>query len=263
MPEKVAVVTGASSGIGASLARQLSAKGYGLVLAARRERELGTVARQSGANALAVVMDLTRRSNVEHLREVALKEFGHVDVWVNNAGRGINKPVMDLTDGEFDEIVNVVLRSVLYGMQTIIPHFKARQKGHLINVSSALGRVPLLPHRSIYSASQSAVNSLTSNLRMDLKADDPGIHVSTVMPGAVDTDFHRIAGPGLPVRAGGFIGPTRVESADEVAAKIISLLDNPVAELYTSPTHLEMVERYFHDVGAFEQSSTQRPVARP
>ena len=74
MPEKVAVVTGARSGIGASLARQLSAKDYGLVLAARRERELGTVARQSGANALAVVMDMTRRSNVQHLRDVALKE---------------------------------------------------------------------------------------------------------------------------------------------------------------------------------------------
>lgn len=153
--------------------------------------------------------------------------------------------MMELTDGEFDEIVNVVLRSVLYGMQTIIPHFKERQKGHLINVSSVLGRVPFLPYRSIYSASKSAVNSLTSNLRMDLKADYPGIHFSTVMPGAVDTDFHRIAGPGLPVRAGGFIGPTRVESADEVAAKIVPLLDNPVAELYTSPTHHEMVERYF------------------
>src|SRR2546430_6930770 len=189
MNEKVTVITGASSGIGEALAKQLGAKGHRLVLGARRENELKRVAGGIGSNAIPVTTDVTRRKDVEHLREVALERFGHVDVWVNNAGRGITKSVMELTDQEFDEIVAVVLKSVFYGMQTIVPHFQERGQGHLINVSSCLGRVPLIPYRSIYSAMKSAVNVLTANLRVDLKAKYPGIHVSTVMPGVVDTDF--------------------------------------------------------------------------
>ncbi len=84
---------------------------------------------------------------------------------------------------------------------------------------------------------------------MDLRSKYPGIHVSTLMPGIVDTDFHKIAGPGLSVRAGGNLGPTRVESAEEVAGKILSLLDNPQPELYTSPSQADLVKQYFEDVG--------------
>src|SRR6266540_2564110 len=253
MPETVTVITGASSGIGAALARQLGARKDKLVLAARRREELRIVSTQTGAEALCVVTDVTRRGDMEHLRDTALEEYGHVDIWVNNAGRGIMRQVMELTDREFDEIVEVVLKSVFYGMQAIIPHFQERGRGHLINVSSFLGRVPLVPYRSIYSASKSAVNTLTACLRMDLKEKFPGIHVSTVMPGIVDTDFHKIAGPGLPVRAGGNLGPTRVESAEEVAGKIVSLLGNPLPELYTSSSQTEVVKRYFEDVGRFEE----------
>ncbi len=124
MPETVAVITGASSGIGAALARQLGSRKHKLVLAARRLEELKLVSRQAGTEALCVVTDVTHRSDVEHLRDLALEKYGHVDVWVNNAGRGITKKVMELTDREFDEIVEVVLKSVFYGMQAIIPHFQ-------------------------------------------------------------------------------------------------------------------------------------------
>lgn len=258
MPEPVTVITGASSGIGAALARQLGSRKHQLVLAARRGDELKLVASQTGVDPLCVITDVTRRRDVEHLRDLALAKYGHVDVWVNNAGRGITRSVMELSDQEFDDIVTVVLKSVFYGMQTIIPHFQERGRGHLINISSFLGRVPLLPYRSIYSASKSAVNTLTACLRMDLKAKYSGIHVSTVMPGIVDTDFHKIAGPGLSVRAGGNIGRTRVESADEVAAKIVSLLDKPVPELYTTPSQAELVKQYFENVELFEDRMTGR-----
>src|SRR5947207_9635221 len=170
MTNEVAVITGASSGIGAALAKQLGSKGHQLVLAARREKELKEVAKQAGTRALVVPTDVTRRADVEDLRSRALKEYGHVDVWVNNAGRGITKSVLDLTDQDVDEITSVVLKSVLYGMQAIIPHFQERGRGHLINVSSLLGRVPLVSHRSIYSAAKSGVNVITANARMDLKA---------------------------------------------------------------------------------------------
>src|SRR6266446_2126727 len=129
MTNEVTVITGASSGIGAALAKQLGSKGHQLVLAARREKELKEVAKQAGTIALVVPTDVTRRVDVEDLRSQALKQYGHVDVWVNNAGRGITKSVLDLTDQDVDEITSVVLKSVLYGMQAIIPHFQERGRG--------------------------------------------------------------------------------------------------------------------------------------
>jgi NADP-dependent 3-hydroxy acid dehydrogenase YdfG len=104
---KVIVITGASSGIGAALAERLGGQGHRLALAARREEELTKVAERSGAGALAVVTDVKRRQDVEALRDRALAAFGQVDVWINNAGRGIGKRVLDLTDEDFDEMFTV------------------------------------------------------------------------------------------------------------------------------------------------------------
>src|SRR2546428_9672218 len=258
MTGRVTVITGASSGIGAALARRLGEKGHGLVLAARREGELNQVASHVKTKALVVRTDVTRRSEVEHLRDLALKEYGHVDVWVNNGGRGITRPVMNLTEDDLDEIISVVLKSVVYGMQAIIPHFQDRGEGHLINVSSFLGRVPLVSHRSIYSAAKSGVNVLTANIRMDLKEKYPGIHISLVMPGIVDTDFHKVARtPQLP-KAGTRVGSLIVESAEQVASQISSLIELPVAELYTNPAMVGLVSQYYQDVRKFEENKAQR-----
>ena len=258
MTNEVTVITGASSGIGAALARQLGSKGHRLVLAARREKELKEVAKQAGTRALVVPTDVKRRSDVENLRSQALEEYGHVDVWVNDAGRGITKSVMDLTNQDFDEITGVVLKSVLYGMQVIIPHFQQRGRGHLINISSFLGRIPLVSHRSIYSAAKSGVNVLTANARMDLKANYPGIHISLVMPGIVETDFHKIAKtPQIP-RAGSKLGFIIVQSAEEVAGQIATLIEHPVPELYTNPALAGLVSQYYQDVGKFEESLARR-----
>jgi short-subunit dehydrogenase len=90
-------------------------------------------------------------------------------------------------------MMSVNLKSVLYGMQAIVPYFQQEGKGHVINVSSFLGRVPLVTFRSIYSAAKAALNVLTANLRMDLQEHYPDIHVSLVMPGMVLTDFHKNA----------------------------------------------------------------------
>src|SRR5262245_61905124 len=98
--EKIVVITGASSGIGAALARTLAGQGHAVVLAARRERELREVAAACGARALAVPTDVTRRADVERLRDRTLGERGRVDVWVNNAGRGIARPVLELSEAD-------------------------------------------------------------------------------------------------------------------------------------------------------------------
>ncbi len=252
--DKVMVITGASGGIGATLARQLGSQGHKLVLAARRERELGMVAAPFGANALPVVTDVRRRSEVERLRDRALAEFGQVDVWVNNAGRGIVQSVLTLSDEELDEIFAVNLKSALYGMQAIIPHFQQRGEGHLINISSFLGRVPLVPVRSAYNAAKAALNSLTANLRMELAKPYPGIHVSLVMPGVVATDFAANALGGTPVKGWAPSGPNEAQTADEAAAVIVALIEHPVPEVYTNPAQQALVERYYHDVAAFEQN---------
>ena len=256
MDPKVVVITGASSGIGAALAIKLGLQGHKIVLAARRERELSQVASHIN-DALVVKTDVTRKVSVDQLRDQALNKYEHIDVWVNNAGKGITKPVMNLTESEMDEIINVVLKSVVFGMQAVIPHFQERGQGHVINVSSFLGRVPLVSHRSIYSAAKSAVNVLTANARVDLRPNYPDIRVSLVMPGTVDTDFHKVAGsPTRPV-AGTRLGALVVESPDEVAEKIAALIEHPTSEMYTNPSMPDIVQRYYQDVEKFE--SQMRP----
>jgi short-subunit dehydrogenase len=254
MTSKVIVITGASSGIGAALAKQLAARGEKLVLVARREKELKEVAATCGSEALPIVADVTHRADVERVRDEALVQFGHVDVWINNAGRGIGRSVLDLTDTDFDEMMAVNVKAALYGMQAIVPHFKERKEGHVINTSSALGRVPFASYRSAYSAAKAALNSLTTNLRMDLRTDYPNIHVSIVMPPAVTTDFPRNALHGTPAPSGGYRPGSNSQTPEQVAAAIVDLIDHPRAELYTNPGQAEMVARYYADVEAFEQN---------
>ena len=250
------VITGASSGIGAALARTLT--GQNLVLAARRREELEAVARDVSGR--AVVTDVTRRQDVIRLRDEAVCAFGSVDVWVNNAGRGITRPVLELTDADFDEMMAVNVKSALYGMQAIVPHFIDRKRGHVINISSFLGRVPMAAHRSAYNAAKAALNALTANARVDLQSKYPDIHVSLVMPGLVSTEFARNAvggsgGAPPPWVAG---GPMKPQSAQEVAAAIAGVIEHPVAEIYTNPASAAMARRYFEDVGAFEESLRSR-----
>jgi len=257
MKDKVIVITGASGGIGAALARLTGGRGARVALAARRAEELGAVAAQSGPDALALVADVTRRGEVEHLLDAALARFGHVDVWVNNVGRGITKPVSALTDAEFDEMMLVNVKSALYGMQAVLPHFQGRGRGHIINISSMLGRVPYIATRSAYCAAKHALNALTANLRMELRERWPDIHVSTVSPGVVATEFgvHALGG-----------GPDsrqmpNAQPAEEVAEVIAGLIEHPQADVYTRPRLREWAVSYFaaEDMGAAE---AQMPAAR-
>lgn len=246
---RVIVLTGASEGIGANLAKRLGAHGDSLVLAARRADLLNQVAAEIGPNALPVVTDVTKLEHHEHLRDAAIERFGHIDVWINNAGRGVGIRTLDLTEAEFDHIIQVNLKSAWYGMKTIIPYFESRGQGHLINVSSVLGRVPTATHRSVYSASKAALNSLTANVRVDLRAQYPNIHITLVMPGPVSTGFHSNAlGHATP-----FTGNNvSIQTADEVAIAMQAVIDHPVPEIYTNPASAGLVQRYFSDVAAFE-----------
>ncbi|MDQ6828670.1 MAG: SDR family oxidoreductase [Gemmatimonadota bacterium] len=251
--QRVVVITGASGGIGAELARQLGAAGHSIVLAARRKRELESVAADSGASALTVATDVTKRADVERLLDEALRAFGRVDVWVNNAGRGITRSVLDLSDADFDEMMLVNVKSALYGMQVIVPHFIERGRGHLLNISSFLSRVPIATHRSAYNAAKAALNALTANLRVDLRRTHPGIRVSLIMPGMVATNFAENVVGGPANVAGSPWAATTTQPVAEAVAMIVGVIANPVAEIYTNPASAGIARRYFEDVGAFEE----------
>jgi NADP-dependent 3-hydroxy acid dehydrogenase YdfG len=243
MKDRVVVITGASSGIGANLAEVVAKRGGKPVLVARREKELVEVATRCGGKdaALVVVADVTKRADVEAARDTAIKRFGHIDVWVNNAGRGISRNPSELTDQDIDDMMLVNVKSALYGMQAVLSHFKERKKGHIINVSSMLGRVPFAPIRSAYSASKHALNALTANMRMEVKATHPDIHVSSVHPGVVATDF------GTNSMHGGMDSRKlpNAQPVEEVGNVIADLIENPRADIYTRPGAQQMIASYF------------------
>ncbi len=241
MQDKVIVITGASSGIGEKLAEVVAARGAKVVLAARRAAELSAVAARLGPGALAVATDVTRRGDVDQLRDRALAHFGQIDVWVGNAGRGITRSVTQLTDDDFDDMMTTNVKSVLYGIQAVVPHFRDRRRGHLITVSSMLGRIPMTPVRSAYSAAKAAVNSLMTSLRLELRAEFPDIHVTTVLPSVVATAF------GANALHGGPDSRTlpNTQPVDEVARAIADVIEHPRAELYTRPELASLAARYF------------------
>jgi len=250
MQDRVVVITGASAGIGAALAEVVGARGGRPVLVARRERELHEVAARSGKQALAVPGDVTRRDDVNRVARAAIERFGAIDVWVNNAGRGITRMVSELTDDDLDEMILVNVKSALYGIQAVLPHFRERGRGHILNVSSMLARLPMAPFRSAYAASKHALAALTANLRMELRGPYPDIHVSSVHPGIVATAF------GSNARHGGIDSRQMpgAQSALEVAEVIASVIDHPRADVYTRPGMQQMVAGYFaaKDMGLAE-----------
>ena len=247
---KTVVITGASAGIGAAMARRLARDGHRLALAARRAEALRAVAEDCEAGAITVVTDVTRRTDVERLRDETLRAYGEIDVWINNAGRGITRSVLDLTDADLDEMMAVNVKSALYGMQAVVPYFVKRGRGHLINVSSFLARVPIAAHRSAYNAAKAALNALTMNLRADVAGT--GVVVSIVMPGLVATEFARNAA-GTPSSVPPQWTPNaamKPQTAEEVADAVAELIANPRAEIYTNPASPAMARRWFEELGA-------------
>jgi NADP-dependent 3-hydroxy acid dehydrogenase YdfG len=245
MSGTIVVITGASGGIGAALAELVSGQGMSVALAARRKDALEAVAARCSGRALPVVADVTVRENVRRIVDETLSRFGRIDVWINNAGIGITRPPSQLTDQDIDAMIRANVKSALYGMQEVLPHFKQRNAGHIINVSSMLGRIPFAMIRSAYSGAKHFLNALTAMLRDELRESHPGIQVSLVSPGVVRTDF------GLNAMHGGpdsrqFLGS---QSAEEVAAVIAQVIATRAPDVYTLPGARERVAAYYGSIG--------------
>lgn len=245
MAEKVAVITGASAGIGAATAELLSKQGLSVVLVARRKDALDVVAARCGGRARVVVADMSKRDDVRRTVAEAIAAFGHIDVWVNNVGQGITRQPSELTDEDIDEVMRVNVKSALYGMQEVLPHFKSRNDGHVINVSSMLGRIPFATFRSAYCAAKHFLNALTATFRAEVRATHPGVQFSLVSPGVVRTEF------GLNARHGGPDSRTLPESqsAEEVAAVIALVIASRQPDVYTRKGASKAVADYYASVG--------------
>ncbi|MFO0725342.1 MAG: SDR family oxidoreductase [Myxococcota bacterium] len=261
MRDRVIVITGASAGIGACLAELVAKKGARPVLAARRASALEAVSARCEGRAISIVTDVRSRAEVDRLAAQTLEQLGAIDVWVNNAGRGISRLVSELTDADLDEMYQMNVKSVVYGMQASLQSMKARGSGHIINISSMLGRVPLAPIRSAYSASKHAMNALSANLRMELAGTHPGIMVSVVHPGVVATDFGNNSLHGGPDSR----AFANAQSPEEVAQVIAELIERPRADVYTRPEAQRMVVGYYsaEDLGAAERQPPFVAPARP
>ena len=245
MNGKVVVITGASGGIGAAAAASVASRGASVVLVARRETELRAVAARCGENALPVVADVTQRADVRRVVRMALERFGRIDVWVNNVGRGITRMPSALTDDDLDDIMRVNIKSMLYGVQEVLPHFTERGSGHIINVSSMLGRAPSRAFRSAYNGAKHFLNALTFNLREELGESHPGIAVSLVSPGVVATEF------GANAMHGGPDSRTlpNAQNVEEVGEVIAWVVETRRPDVYTFRGAKQMITAFQSQLG--------------
>jgi len=185
--DKVVVVTGASSGLGEAAARRLARNGAKLMLGARRLDRLQALARELKLGAGAVVQtDVSRYEEVKRLVDEAVKTHGRIDVIVNNAGLMPLSPLDRLKINDWDRMIDVNVKGVLYGIAAVLPHMKAQRSGHIINVSSVAGH-KVRPGSTVYSATKSAVRVISEGLRQEVKPYN--IRTTIISPGAVASEL--------------------------------------------------------------------------
>ena len=187
---KVVVITGASSGIGESTARLLADRGAKVVLGARRKDRIDALVRDirgAGGNAIGFKTDVTQRHQVEELVQGALKEHDRIDVVVNNSGIMPIAPVAALKVEEWDRMIDVNIKGLLYSVAAALPIMQRQKAGHIINTASVAGFKVFAPGGTVYSATKFAVRAITEGLRLELKQD----HIRTTMisPGVVATEL--------------------------------------------------------------------------
>ncbi len=186
---KVVVITGASSGLGEATARLLTAQGACVVLGARRADRIQALADElnsSGGKALAVATDVTHYDQVKHLVDAAVQTYGRIDVLINNAGLMPQAPLERLKIDEWDQMIDVNIKGVLYGIAAALPYMKQQRTGHIINISSVAGH-KVRPPATVYAATKHAVRALSEGLRQEVKPYN--IRTTVISPGAVESEL--------------------------------------------------------------------------
>ncbi|SCX13635.1 putative oxidoreductase [Agrobacterium sp. DSM 25558] len=184
---KVVLITGASSGIGEGIARELAVAGAKLVIGARRTDRLETLAnelRQLGAEVVAHPLDVTDRESVAAFADAGRKAFGHIDVIVNNAGIMPLSLMSSLKVDEWDRMIDVNIKGVLYGVAAVLPEMISRKSGQIINIAS-IGALAVSPTAAVYCATKFAVRAISDGLRQENK----DIRVTCIHPGVVESEL--------------------------------------------------------------------------
>lgn len=231
LAEQVIVITGATSGIGLSTARAAAARGARLVLAARNEQALKTVAHDlasKGAEVESVVADVGVQTDVERIALAAAKRFGGFDTWINNAGVTIYGEVDQVSITDHRRLFETNYWGVVYGSLAALDHLKRRPGGGaIINVGDMLGDAPA-PMQGAYSASKHAVHGFTSALRMELMRDKTPVSVTLVRPGAIDTPHKDNA---RSYQDAPWRNPAPVYAAPLAAQAILYAAEHPVRQM--------------------------------
>jgi NADP-dependent 3-hydroxy acid dehydrogenase YdfG len=186
---KVVLITGASTGIGAEVARLLATRGAKVAVAARRADKLDAVVAEitgQGAVAKAYTLDVTDKHQVEAVVGAVVADFGKLDVLINNAGLMPIRPMSEVNTDEWDAMIDVNLKGTLYGIAAALPRFLAQASGHIINLSSVAGVKVFAPGGTVYSGTKFAVSAISEGLRQEV---GDKVRVTSIAPGAVDSDL--------------------------------------------------------------------------
>jgi NADP-dependent 3-hydroxy acid dehydrogenase YdfG len=240
---KVVVITGASSGLGEATARLLSAEGASVVLGARREDRIRSLAAEltaKGGKAIAMTTDVTRRDEVKRLADAAMQAYGRIDVMINNAGLMPQSPLERLKIDEWDRMIDVNIKGVLYGIAAVLPHMQQQKSGHIINVSSVAGH-KVGPGSTVYAATKHAVRALSEGLRQEVKPYN--IRTTVISPGAVATELpDSVSDPATAERLQKFYAEVAIP-ADSFARTVAFAIGQPddvdINEILFRPTRQE------------------------
>ena len=187
---KVVIITGASSGLGEATALLLAKYEAKVVLAARRKERLEKLAAEitaQGGEALVVVADVAVQSDVERIAEETLKRYGRIDVLINNAGIMPQATLDKLKVEEWDKMIDINVKGVLYGIAAVLPTMQQQHSGHIINLSSVAGLRVAAGRGTVYSSTKFAVKAISEGLRVEVAKDN--IRVTTLYPGAVESEL--------------------------------------------------------------------------
>ncbi len=186
---KVVLITGGSTGLGAVTAQLLAERGAKVAVAARRKDKLDNVVAEidaAGGIAKAYALDVTDKNQVEAVVANVITDFGKLDVLINNAGLMPIRPMSEVNTDEWDQMIDVNLKGVLYGIAAALPRFLAQESGHIINLSSVAGIKVFAPGGTVYSGTKFAVSAISEGLRQEVGEK---VRVTSIEPGAVESDL--------------------------------------------------------------------------
>jgi NADP-dependent 3-hydroxy acid dehydrogenase YdfG len=239
---KVVVITGASSGLGEATARHLAAKGARVFLGARRKERIEAVVadiERAGGQAAAMKVDVTKRAEVDAFVQAAVAKFGRMDVLVNNAGLMALAPLSKTLVDEWDRMVDINIKGVLYGVAAALPVFERQKGGHIINIASIAGHKVTMGG-AVYCATKHAVRAISEGVRQEVD----GIRTTIISPGAVQSELPLgITDPDTAARVKEFYRLMAIP-ADAVAQAIAFAIEQPadvdINEILLRPTAQEM-----------------------